>query len=135
MLVRTLRETTGTEREVNSENWYSRRLLLKGDRMGFSLHDTVIRAGTSTRMKYANHLEAVYCIAGSGSVQLVATGEIFPIEAGTVYALDEHDDHILTAESEMRMICVFNPPVVGPEVHDENGVYPRLEEAVETASG
>jgi L-ectoine synthase len=24
------------------------------------------------------------------------------------------------------MACVFNPPVTGREVHDENGVYPLL---------
>jgi L-ectoine synthase len=27
----------------------------------------------------------------------------------------------------MRMLCVFNPPVTGREVHDENGVYPLVE--------
>jgi len=26
------------------------------------------------------------------------------------------------------MVCVFNPPVTGREVHDENGVYPLLTE-------
>jgi len=26
----------------------------------------------------------------------------------------------------MRMLCVFNPPVTGQEVHDENGVYPLI---------
>jgi len=25
------------------------------------------------------------------------------------------------------MLCVFNPPVTGREVHDENGVYPLVE--------
>ncbi|MCA9019130.1 MAG: ectoine synthase, partial [Planctomycetaceae bacterium] len=27
----------------------------------------------------------------------------------------------------MRMVCVFNPPLVGPETHDEDGVYPLLD--------
>ncbi|MDX5334415.1 MAG: ectoine synthase, partial [Gammaproteobacteria bacterium] len=34
--------------------------------------------------------------------------------------------HYLRARKDMRMICVFNPPVVGPETHDENGVYPLM---------
>ena len=25
---------------------------------------------------------------------------------------------------DMRLICVFNPPIKGTENHDENGVYP-----------
>ena len=115
------------EREVRGENWTSRRLLLRDDGMGFSLHDTLIHAGTKTRIWYANHLEAVYCIEGSGTVTLVGSGEVFPIEAGTVYALDAHDEHWLEATTQMRMVCVFNPPLAGPEIHDENGVYPLLE--------
>ena len=51
-------------------------------------------------MHYRNHLEAVYCVAGKGSIEVVATGEVFPISAGTAYALDQHDEHILRAETE-----------------------------------
>lgn len=124
MIVRKLTEVRGTDREVREDNWTSRRLLLHGDGMGFSLHDTVIRAGTSTRMWYRHHVEAVYCIEGKGSVTVTATGETFPIEAGTVYALDGHEEHILTAETALRMVCVFNPALSGREVHDEDGAYP-----------
>lgn len=133
MIVRKLNELAGTDREVRAENWRSRRLLLRDDRMGFSLHDTIILAGTSTEMHYQNHLEAVYCIEGKGSVTIVGTGEVFDIEAGTVYALDQNDRHVLTAVSQMRMVCVFNPPLVGPESHDGNGAYPRMD-ALETAT-
>jgi L-ectoine synthase len=132
MIIRRLADATGTKREVDGGNWVSRRLLLANDEMGFSLHDTVIRAGTETPMCYRNHLEAVYCIEGRGTVETRATGEVFPIEAGTVYALDRHDEHVLRAETEMRMVCVFNPPIVGNEVHDESGAYPLL---VATAEG
>ncbi|HQT43736.1 MAG TPA: ectoine synthase [Halothiobacillus sp.] len=27
---------------------------------------------------------------------------------------------------DLRLICIFNPPVTGTEVHDGNGVYPLL---------
>lgn len=124
MIVRRLAEISGTEQEVRTDNWKSRRLLLRADGMGFSLHDTVIHAGTSTRMWYRHHVEAVYCIEGKGSVTVTATGETFPIEAGTVYALDGHEEHILTAETALRMVCVFNPALSGREVHDEDGAYP-----------
>ena len=86
-------------------------------------------AGTTTEIHYQNHLEAVYCIEGKGAVELVDSGDRYEIEAGTVYALDQHDRHLLIAETQMRMVCVFNPPLVGPEVHDKNGVYPALSEA------
>jgi L-ectoine synthase len=127
MIVRKLDEIEGTDREVSAKTWVSRRLLLAADGMGFSLHDTVIHPGTSTEMHYQNHLEAVYCIQGFGTVTLVETGEEFPISPGTVYALNENDHHVLTAKTTLRMVCVFSPALVGPESHDENGAYPLIE--------
>lgn len=124
MIVRSLSEIAGTDRDVDGGNWVSRRLLLHGDGMGFSLHDTVLKAGTTTPIHYQNHLEAVYCIEGHATVKLVDSGEEFEIRPGTVYALNLNDKHLLTAHVDTRMVCVFNPPVVGNEVHDENGVYP-----------
>jgi len=126
MIVRRLQDLEGSERVVEAPNWVSRRLLLARDGMGFSVHDTLIRAGTSTEMRYENHLEAVYCVGGRGYVEDLETGARHPIASGTLYALDRHDHHRLVAESDLRMVCVFNPPVVGPEVHDENGVYPLM---------
>ena len=128
MIIKRLAELAGTDRDVQAENWASRRLLLKKDGMGFSLHDTVIHAGTSTEIHYRHHLEAVYCIQGKGTVYVPATGTTYEIEAGTVYALNGHEQHVLSAEVEMRMVCVFNPPLVGTEVHDAHGVYPLLSE-------
>lgn len=129
MIVRDLETTLDTDREVDTPNWTSRRLLLADDRMGFSLHDTVIKAGTATPMCYRNHLEAVYCIEGEGEVESTADGRVHPLRAGTLYALDRHDDHVLRARTRMRMVCVFNPPVSGREVHDENGAYPIATES------
>lgn len=102
MIVRSLKDIAGTDREVSAENWTSRRLLLRDDGMGFSLHETIIRAGMSTEMHYQNHLEAVYCVGGRMSVQGVDTGEVFEVGDGTVYALDAHDRHVLTAETNLE---------------------------------
>lgn len=123
MIVRRLEEILGTERDVDHELWNSRRLLLAEDGMGFSLHDTIIRPGGPLHLHYKHHLEAVYCIEGRGTVKTLSDGKVHRIEPGTVYALDQHDDHILEAEEQMRMVCVFNPPLTGAEVHREDGSY------------
>lgn len=128
MIVRTLESVLGTPAEVDTPNWTSRRLLLRGDGMGFSLHDTVIRAGTETEMCYAHHLEAVYCIEGEGEVETLDDGRVHPIRPGTMYALDGHERHRVRAAATLRLVCVFNPPVVGTEVHGEDGAYPLLAE-------
>jgi L-ectoine synthase len=132
MLIRHLESLVGSDRHVKGATWESRRLLLHDDGMGFSMHDTIIHAGTKTRMQYLNHFEAVYCIEGNGTIQDLATGELTPLRPGSMYALDRHDEHILSATTQLRMICVFNPPLVGPETHDERGAYPLLAEQVST---
>ena len=129
MLVKTLDEIIGTEDETYTENWSSRRFLFAKDNMGFSLTDTIIRAGTETHIWYQNHLEAVYCVEGDGEIETVKDGKVYPIKAGTMYALDQNDEHYLRGGTkDMRMVCVFNPPLTGKETHDKNGVYPVLTE-------
>ncbi|MFO7569958.1 MAG: ectoine synthase [Smithellaceae bacterium] len=130
MFIRTIDEIRNTEREVFAENknWVSRRLLLKKDGMGFSFHETIIFAGTETHIWYKNHLEAVFCVSGEGEVETIADGKIHRIAPGTLYALNEHDDHLLRAGKEdVRLLCVFNPPVTGMEVHLPDGSYPPAE--------
>lgn len=129
MIVRTLKEIIGSERDVAAENgnWKSRRFLLKDDGMGFSFTETTIYAGTETYIWYKNHVEAVYCVGGRGEIEDLTNGKTYPIEDGTMYALNGHEKHYLRASEDMRLICVFNPPLTGREVHDEEGAYPLVE--------
>ena len=124
MIVRDLSAAEATERRVDSDGWSSVRLLLKDDGMGFSFHITTIEPGAELTMCYQHHLESVYCIAGSGSIEDLATGAVHRIRPGILYALDQHDRHILRGDTELTLACVFNPPVTGQEVHDEHGAYP-----------
>lgn len=134
MIVRSLSDVADTDRVVTAETWTSRRLLLRDDKLGFSLHDTIVHAGTSTEMQYKNHVEAVYCIEGTGSITALETGEVFQISPGTVYALDAHDQHVLIAETDLRLVCVFNPALVGHESHDGDGSYPLPADAAAAAA-
>ncbi len=131
MIVRTLDECEKTERSVSTDNWKSVRLSLADDGMGFSFHITTIWAGRVTPIWYKNHLEAVYCMAGEGEVETVADGKIYPIKPGTIYILDQNDKHILRAgPTDMHLACVFNPPLTGQEIHDEDGAYPASDEFI-----
>lgn len=126
MIVRRLEEIIGSDREVHAENgnWTSRRFVLDNDSAGFSFHDTLIKAGTETHIWYKHHVEAVYCVAGNGEIEDIKTGEIHSIKNGTLYLLNDYDEHLLRGGSEdMRLVCAFNPPVTGDEMHDEDGAY------------
>lgn len=99
-------------------NGLSRRFLLESDGMGYTVTDTTVRAGTKSRLEYRRHLEACYCIEGSGEV-VDADGGSHPIEPGTLYALDKHDAHYLVAspDADLRLVCMFTPALRGDEIH------------------
>jgi L-ectoine synthase len=129
VIVRTLTEIEDTDRDVEGATWRSRRLLLARDGQPFSMHDTVLAAGTETVMWYANHVEAVYCIDGEGELVNDETGETHPLRTGTLYLLDGHEHHRVRAHTDVHTVCVFTPPVTGRETHDDKGAYPLIVEA------
>lgn len=121
-------DLNGTDRDVEHGNWRSRRMVLGKEKVGFSLHETNLRPGNTYEFWYANHIEAVYTVQGKGTLTDLETGEKHAITDGFLYLLDGHEKHRVEIEEETRMVCVFNPPVTGKEVHDENGVYPLIVE-------
>ena len=130
MLVRTINEITDTDADIRTENWRSKRIVLAGEGVGFSVHETTLYAGTVNEFWYANHIEAVFVVEGEGEITDLATGATHQLAPGSLYLLNDHDKHQVRPRTQMRTVCVFNPPVTGREVHDENGVYPLLTEAV-----
>ncbi len=123
MFVKTLNDVLNTEAHVTGDAFESRRVLLAADGLGYSFHDTLIKAGTTQQLHYKNHIEANYCIEGRGEVECAATGQVWPLSPGSMYVLDEHDAHIVRAETDMRLICIFTPALSGQETHDADGNY------------
>lgn len=123
MKVIKLKDIIDTERDVDGGNWRSQRIVVEKDNMGYSLHDTHARAETETHLWYKHHLESVYVIEGEGEIETLKDGKIWPVKKNECYVLDKHDEHLLRAKTDMRAICVFNPPTTGKEIHDEDGSY------------
>lgn len=116
MIVNELNNIINTERDIEWGNGRSRRFLIEKDSMGYSLTDTTVAAGTESLLEYKNHKETCYCIEGEGEVE--ANGVVYPIKPGTMYALDHNDPHYLRAKTDLRLICVFTPPLKGHESHN-----------------
>ena len=131
MIVRTIEEITGTDRDIKTPNWRSKRIVLAKEGVGFSVHETTLYAGTVNDFWYANHIEAVWVIEGEGELTDKDTDVTYKLGPGSVYVLSGHEHHQLRPRTQMRTVCVFNPPVTGREVHDENGVYPLIVESPE----
>lgn len=111
------------ERVIDFHAGKSNRILLKSENMGFGITKTVIQpSGGKVFQHYKNHLEACYCVSGYG-VLTDMDGNEFGISEGVTYVLDENDPHWFEAMEETVLICVWNPPLIGNEIHREDGSY------------
>lgn len=116
-----------SSRKVKFHSGVSNRFLVASDGMGFSMTKTVIEPGKKVFQHYKNHLESCYCVSGRAILINAATGEEYLIVPDIVYSLDCNDPHYFEALEQTTLICVFNPPLVGPETHGDDGSYPKLD--------
>lgn len=123
MIVRSVDEVAGTDRDVRGERWRSVRLLTRDDGLGFSLSETTVDAGAELELRYRHHQEACFCIEGEAEITELETGTVRRIGPGSVYA-PEHDRHRVRVIRQLRLVCVFNPALSGRETHDADGGYP-----------
>ena len=121
MIVKTRADIIGTKGDAHGDKWRSLRLLHKEDGMGVTLTDTILEEGFEMVLWQKNHLEAIYCLEGEGTVEELDSGTIHEIKPGTLFAMNEHDRHRIRAKTRMRLVATFTPPLTGDEVHDADG--------------
>ena len=100
------------------------RYLLRDDRAGFSVSDVTVPAGTDNVLQYRHHIEANLVLEGEGTLEDLATGRTHRLAPGTIYVVFPEDRHRVRADKPLRVISIFNPPLVGTETHDADGGYP-----------
>lgn len=118
MIERQLAQVSDTERDVRGEGWRSRRLLVAEDGLPYSLHITVLDRGARLQFEYVRHRETVYCVDGSGTMRDLTAGETFDLEPGSLYSAGIGEPHEVVAETDMTLVCVFDPPLEGTEEAD-----------------
>lgn len=109
--------------ECPNGGFTSYRYLLESDNIGFTMTKTVIPAGDTQFWHYKKHYEACMCVSGHGILVDINTGKKHFIEPDVMYALDKNDPHEFRAITDTVLICVFNPPLTGKEIHQEDGSY------------
>lgn len=78
----------------------------------------------------------MFVFAGEGEIEVVTPeqsegeGKVYELKPGTFYGLDGHERHFLRAtKGDLHVSCAFNPPISGTEDHNEDGVYPAIDDA------
>lgn len=115
MLIRHLDEISGTERDVYGPGWRSRRLVVADDGLLYSFHVTILDAGARLQFEYLDHRETVFCVEGEGTIEDLSAGRTERMSPGSIYSAGTGEPHVITAESVMRLVCVFDPPLSGTE--------------------
>ena len=90
MIVRSLDDVTEADRDITTPNWRSKRIVLAKEGVGFSVHETVLKAGSVNDFWYASRIEAVFVVDGEGELLDKDTGII----------------HQLRPKTQMRTVCV-----------------------------
>ena len=127
MLIRSFQEVEAAGNVVGISHGKSSavRVLLKADGLGFSLSEARCGAHNESRLQYKNHWEANYIRAGHGRLINHTTGESIELKPGDLYCVGPNDFHgVANQDDPLRIISVFNPPIEGPETHDDEGAYP-----------
>lgn len=131
MLIRSFKaaEENGQVFSISHGKSSAVRVLTKSDGLGFSLSEARCGAGNTSKLWYKNHWEANYIRAGRGSVLNTDTGESWELVPGVLYCVGPNDRHsVINSEDPLRIVSIFNPPIVGHETHDEDGAYPATGE-------
>jgi len=118
-------ENLSVDRVVEFHSGVSNRILLQQDGMGYTMTKTIVHPGKRVFQHYKNHLESCYCVKGKAVLVNAITGEEHIIEPDVTYVLDKNDPHYFEAIEETTMICVFNPPLTGREIHQDDGSYAK----------
>jgi quercetin dioxygenase-like cupin family protein len=129
MIYHTAKSLEGTPRFVQADGFVSIRFALAEDDLGFTVTEATGDPEIGIEIEHKNHIEAVYVLEGKGEVEIVETGEVYQLYPGVFYAFDQHERHRYTLHTPVRAIAIFNPPLVGDEINDEEGGYAKTEEA------
>jgi L-ectoine synthase len=128
MLIRTMDDMEKEGRVVSISHGKATavRPLTKKDGLGFSVSEARGTAGSGSDLWYKNHWEANYVRSGRGTVQDLASGQVWNLEPGMLYVVGPRDrHHIQSSDGEaIKVISIFNPPIEGDETHDDDGAYP-----------
>jgi L-ectoine synthase len=111
----------GKEMIVGNGQARTIRMLTKADGVGFGFSDVRLAAGAEAILWYKHHWEANHIISGTGEVSDLTTGQTWKLEPSMAYNVGPKDRHRLRAFTDIHLVSVFCPPLVGNEQHDKDG--------------
>ena len=98
------------------------RMLTKADAVGFGFDDLRLAVGAEATLWTRQHRQANHVISGTGEVTDLRTGQTWALGPSVAYYVGPEDRHSLRANTDMHLLSVISPPLVGDEQYDAEGV-------------
>lgn len=89
--------------------------MVADDGLPYSFHVTTLDEGARLQFEYSDHRETVYCIEGTGHIEDLSGDVTEQMKPGSIYSAGIGEPHVITADTAMRLVCVFDPPLAGTE--------------------
>ena len=126
MFVRTAEDVraAGREQVIDDGHATVQHYVTQADGVGFSVHSVLLAAGSDLDLWYKHHWEANVVLKGSCDVTDRASGEVHSLGADDFYLVGPKDRHRFQARTDVHILSIFDPPITGTEVHDEEGTFP-----------
>ncbi len=132
MLVRHIDDLAGTDREITltagGSTLRSVGVLTLDDGCGFSLSDVRVSGGWSCDLHHTAHVGVTLVVAGALEVEDLTHGARWRLEPGMLYVAGPNDRHRTAAAGDARLICLFNPALIGRETPDADGSFAQTGE-------
>lgn len=112
---------SGKEMMVADGRVRTLRMLTKADGLGFGFSDVHLAAGTEAVLWYKHHWQANHILSGMGEVTDLGTGQTWKLAPSMAYNVGPVDRHRVRAHTDMHLVSIFCPPLVGDEQHDGDG--------------
>lgn len=125
MLIKHKDNLQGTKNVVKTAAYTSTRFLLREDNIGLTMTDIYLNPGIDAIYHYPHHLEIAYCLEGKAILENLEDGKVYEVTPGFIWATTKERFRFKVLGT-IRLICVFNPALVGPEVADKDGTFPLL---------
>ena len=123
MFVKRADEMRRAGKELVTFNGHARaiHMLTNADAVGFGVSDVRLAAGAEVIRWDKHHWQANHIISGSGQVTDITTGQTWALGPSMAYNVGPKDRHRLRADSDIHLLSVICPPLMGDAQHDEDG--------------
>jgi L-ectoine synthase len=124
MFVKRVDEMRRAGMEMITANGQARtiRMLTKADGVGFGFSDVRLATGAEAILWYKHHWQANHIISGSGEVTDMTTGQTWELGPSMAYTVGPKARHRVRAHTDIHLLSVFSPPLMGDEQHGEDGM-------------